>query len=349
MTHDIPSQQVEVERLTDRIARRIESHDRFDCKSGDTYTAAARAIAEDVVSALTPKPEGETVTDDGVDEYMTVTLSRDGTVTSHNAYEADFDEMVRATQTIVDALTKRLSDRRYCPYSHGSVLRDASPKPTTVTVPAGMKAWHGGDAAPDDWDGGPLLLRNGEWDNGQAGNDWRHTELTVEDSDSDIIAYTPKPTTVEASGMVERARLAGLEEAALIAQTFGVPGGHVADTAREVAKAIRRRASLPASPGTLERRGEMRSVARIVNVARAIGAQAGVGGRETAGAIVSYLATSADEIGPFMDGKLSPLDFKGDWMRGGCLSWHAANGKVVHPEDLASLSASSPSSEQGRG
>lgn len=65
MTHDIPSQQVGVEQLTDRIARSIESHDRFDCKSGDTYTAAARAIAEDVVSALTPKPEGETVTDDG--------------------------------------------------------------------------------------------------------------------------------------------------------------------------------------------------------------------------------------------------------------------------------------------
>ena len=70
MTHDIPSQQVEVEQLTDRIARWIESHDRFDCKSGDTYTAAARAIAEDLVSALVPKPEGETVTDDGAQESI---------------------------------------------------------------------------------------------------------------------------------------------------------------------------------------------------------------------------------------------------------------------------------------
>lgn len=84
-----------------------------------------------------------------------------------------------------------------------------------------------------------------------------------------------------------------------------------------------------------EKRGEQRAIARIVNAARAIGFQAGVGGRETAGAIVSYLATSPDEIAPFIAGELSPLDFAGDWMRGGCLTWHAVNGKVVSPEDLA--------------
>lgn len=94
-----------------------------------------------------------------------------------------------------------------------------------------------------------------------------------------------------------------------------------------------------------ERRGEMRAIARLVNVARAIGMQAGVGGRETAGAIASYLATSPDEIAAFMDGTLSPIDFKGDWMRGGCLSWHAVNGKVVHPEALPHP----PAGESGRG
>ena len=88
-------------------------------KAGLTY--AAKKIA------ASPKP---TIVEASgmVDEYMTVTLSRDGTVTSHNAFDADFDEMVRATQTIVDALTKRLSDRRYCPYSHGSVLREGEPQ-----------------------------------------------------------------------------------------------------------------------------------------------------------------------------------------------------------------------------
>lgn len=86
-----------------------------------------------------------------------------------------------------------------------------------------------------------------------------------------------------------------------------------------------------------ELRGEQRAIARVVNAARAIGFQAGVGGRETAGAIVSYLATSPDEIAPFVAGELTPLDFAGDWMRGGCLTWHAANGKVVSPEDAAAL------------
>lgn len=120
----------------------------------------------------------------------------------------------------------------------------------------------------------------------------------------------------------------------------------VGDAARDIADGIR---ALP-TPFTpeaseqvealreAERRGEQRAIARLVNVSRAIGFQAGVGGRETAGAIASYLATSPDEIAPFMDGELSPLDFKGDWMRGGCLTWHGGNGKVVSPEDCATLS-----------
>lgn len=81
----------------------------------------------------------------------------------------------------------------------------------------------------------------------------------------------------------------------------------------------------------LDRRAEKAVFARLVQAAEAIGFQAGVGERETAGAIVSYLATSPDEIAPFVDGTLSPVDFAGDWISGGCLSWHAADGRVVRP------------------
>ena len=81
-------------------------------------------------------------------------------------------------------------------------------------------------------------------------------------------------------------------------------------------------------------REDQRAIARIVNVAHEIAWSAGVGGRETAGAIVSYLATSPDEITPFMSGELSPLDFEGDWIRGGFLSWHSVSGEIIHPEDL---------------
>lgn len=96
-----------------------------------------------------------------------------------------------------------------------------------------------------------------------------------------------------------------------------------------------------------EKRGEQRAIARLVNVARAIGWQAGVGGRETAGAIVSYLATSPDEIEPFVAGELSPIDFAGDWMRGGCLTWHAKDGRVVSPADAALTTPSSPANADG--
>jgi len=83
--------------------------------------------------------------------------------------------------------------------------------------------------------------------------------------------------------------------------------------------------------------GEAKAViAKIAEAAHAIGIQAGVGGRETAGAIVSYLMTSPEEIEPFINGKLSPVDFKGDWISGGSLSWHASNGRVVFPATPAS-------------
>lgn len=78
-----------------------------------------------------------------------------------------------------------------------------------------------------------------------------------------------------------------------------------------------------------------RVIIELAKAAHAIAWQAGVGGRETAGAIVSYLATSPDEIMPFIEGKLSPFDFAGDWIRGGCLSWHTDRGNVVHPSALS--------------
>lgn len=50
-----------------------------------------------------------------------------------------------------------------------------------------------------------------------------------------------------------------------------------------------------------------------------------------------------------MDGELSPIDFAGDWMRGGCLTWRAVNGKVVSPEDVAALTRTDEASTDGEG
>lgn len=54
-------------------------------------------------------------------------------------------------------------------------------------IPEGMKAWAGGDAAPADWDGGPVLLRDGKWDDRislKGSHWWQH-----DDEDDDIVGY----------------------------------------------------------------------------------------------------------------------------------------------------------------
>lgn len=76
------------------------------------------------------------------------------------------------------------------------------------------------------------------------------------------------------------------------------------------------------------------AVLQIAKAAHAIGWQAGVGGMETAGAIVSYLAQHQDQIPLFFAGEVSPVDWR-DFTHGGCLTWHAQNGGgIVHPADV---------------
>lgn len=70
--------------------------------------------------------------------------------------------------------------------------------PTTAEIPAGMKPWAGGESAPDDWDGGPVLSRRGHVVYGMAGQPpsrWMHL-CSVED----VIAYIPTPAAERESG-----------------------------------------------------------------------------------------------------------------------------------------------------
>lgn len=76
-------------------------------------------------------------------------------------------------------------------------------------------------------------------------------------------------------------------------------------------------------------------IAKIVQYAEAIARHAGVGSMETAGSIVSYLATHPDQIEPFMAGKVSVLDWPVGWHEHGCLTWHGQDGKIYGPEDVA--------------
>ena len=63
----------------------------------------------------------------------------------------------------------------------------------TEALPEGMVPWAGGDTAPADWDGGPVLIRRQHIVLGMAGQPpsrWMHLG-----SRDDIIAYTPKRAT----------------------------------------------------------------------------------------------------------------------------------------------------------
>ena len=75
-----------------------------------------------------------------------------------------------------------------------------------------------------------------------------------------------------------------------------------------------------------------RLILQIAQAAHAIGWQAGVGGMETAGGIVSYLAAHPEQIDTFMQNG-STFDLPEDWFSNGCLTWHAMNGKIVHPDE----------------
>ena len=70
----------------------------------------------------------------------------------------------------------------------------------------------------------------------------------------------------------------------------------------------------------------------IAEVSEAMAFQAGVGGRETAGAIVSYLAHKPEHIEPFLNGGI--MELPSEWMDGGRLTWHGMNGKIVHPDEV---------------
>lgn len=72
---------------------------------------------------------------------------------------------------------------------------------------------------------------------------------------------------------------------------------------------------------------------KLAKVAEVVAWQAGVGGMETAGSLVSYLARFPEKLPAFMADDFSVVsDLPANWLIQGCLTWHAQNGRVVTPE-----------------
>jgi hypothetical protein len=72
---------------------------------------------------------------------------------------------------------------------------------------------------------------------------------------------------------------------------------------------------------------------KVAEVSNAVGWQAGVGGVETAGQIISSLYANPEQIERFMaEGAELILDGTISFSNG-ALTWHAADGRVVSPSD----------------
>lgn len=81
---------------------------------------------------------------------------------------------------------------------------------------------------------------------------------------------------------------------------------------------------------------ELRRVtAYLAQVSSDLAWQAGVGGMETAGSFVSYLAANPEQAEQFIDG--SKCDLPPKWHVEGCLSWHGMDGKIHRPDDIRKM------------
>lgn len=73
-----------------------------------------------------------------------------------------------------------------------------------------------------------------------------------------------------------------------------------------------------------------RLIQMIAQRSASYAAQAGVGGMETAGGIVAFLAEHPEHIEPFINGGI--FELPPDWCMRGGLTYHAINGEIVHPQ-----------------
>lgn len=87
-------------------------------------------------------------------------------------------------------------------------------------------------------------------------------------------------------------------------------------------------------------------ICHVATVSEAIGFQAGVGGRETAGAIISYLYDKPDKLDAFMKNGVFGWD-SDEWVTGGRLTWQANDGKVWHPAEARAARAAKSEDTDG--
>lgn len=78
-----------------------------------------------------------------------------------------------------------------------------------------------------------------------------------------------------------------------------------------------------------------RVVAWLAKAATQLAVQAGVGGMETAGGFVSFLAANPEKIPLIVQGYFSDLPPR--FHVEGCLSWHGMDGKIHWPDEIRKM------------
>jgi len=85
--------------------------------------------------------------------------------------------------------------------------------------------------------------------------------------------------------------------------------------------------------GAIQNRDDLPVIQRFIEVlaerSAGFSEQAGVGGMETAGHLISYLADHPKDLEPWINAGF--FELPNDWILKGSLTYHANNGSVVHP------------------
>jgi hypothetical protein len=108
------------------------------------------------------------------------------------------------------------------------VSKDIPDRKEAAAIPEGMVPWHGGDSAPDDWDGGWVLCDDGEMYTPPL-------EWASPSGGPDIIAYTPKPASTGVGEPSDTDLLNAIRDECWDLRSFDVPtGGDDVDVAWRV-------------------------------------------------------------------------------------------------------------------
>lgn len=178
--HTGPSEARALEVLADEMERDGLSSLARDCREGCSAVLAAplRAMLAFAAEHATPPPGWRLVPCEPTEAMLEAGEAAPLIALGNGQYREPRPE------TVWSAMLAAAPDAPAAPTKD-----ESSDVRGMVAIPAGMKSWRGGDDAPEDWDGGVALLRDGtRWTPGHAAR-WRHDQNA-----GDIIAYTPKPT-----------------------------------------------------------------------------------------------------------------------------------------------------------